>query len=153
MIKCPNCGGLNPQTSSICGACGTSLESVKNANNINNNNNSNNEGLNLYEGQDFNSDADGGKIKNKHVSINFSHIILFIFSILSWLFIPFRWLKLLLAFIFFYYAETSNSKNSIILVLTRIVTAIQIWGVVIAIILKLSASAETVAKYFEYFRF
>ena len=30
MINCPNCGGLNPATSQICGACGASLAGVNN---------------------------------------------------------------------------------------------------------------------------
>lgn len=148
MISCPNCGGLNPDGSSICGACGATLPNNDNASV---NQNVIVDSLSLYETDSVNNKV--SDIKNKHSVISFGHIMLFIFSICSWFLIPYRWLKLLLSFLFFYLAESSNNKNSILLVLTRIITAVQIWGVVIALILKIFTSASIVAKYFEYFRF
>lgn len=159
MIECPNCSGLNPIGAAVCGNCGANLENLNinvNNNQINNNqinNSDNSDGIVLYEKEFFNNAMDTSKVKDKHAAFKFGDIILFILSILSWLLLPIRVVKLVLAFLFFYIAETSNNKNSVFLVLTRIITAIQIFGIVIAILLKLFASPELFSKYFEYFRF
>ena len=152
MIECPKCGGLNPIGFSICGNCGASLGN--DASNMNSNNNTNNnDGIVWYEKEFFNNATDTSKIKNNHATFRFGDIILLVLSIASFLFVPIRLVKLGLAFLFFYMAETSNNKNSILLVLTRIITALQIWGIVIAILLKMFASPEIFVKYFEYFKF
>lgn len=157
MIECPNCRGLSPVGTMVCGACGTSLENVNNSNNNSNNintvPNSNNDGIVLYEKSAFNNPVNTNDIKDKNAGISVWHIILFIASVLSWIFIPTRLVKLGLAFLFFYIAESSNRKNSIFLIFVRIVTAIEILGFVIALLLRIFASTDVVAKYFEYFKF
>ncbi len=153
MVECPKCSGLNPAGAQVCGNCGASLESVNNNFNNTNNNANNNDGIVLYEKEFFNNTQDTSKIKNNHATFRFGDILLLVLSIASWVFVPIRLIKLGLAFLFFYMAETSNNKNSVLLVLTRVITAIQIWGIVIALILKISTSPDIVAKYFEYFRF
>lgn len=146
MINCPNCGGLNPQTSSICGACGASLTGV-------NNNVPTNNGAILYENDTFNSPVNTKDIKDKHGAISIWHIVLFVISVLSYIYIPIRIAKLGLAFVFFYIAESSNHKNSVFLILVRIITAIQILGFVIALVLRVFVGIDAMNEFFIYFRF
>lgn len=155
MIECPKCGGLNSVGTTVCGNCGFNLESVNNnSNNMDSmNNNSNNNGIVLYETEAFNNDIDTSEVKNRHAAFKIGDFILLLLSTLSWLLVPVRLVKLVLAFLFFYIAETSNNKSSIFLVLTRVITAVQIFGIVIALILKIFTSPEIVANYFKYFRF
>jgi len=148
MIECPKCGGLNPSTSPICGSCGASLEGLANQDNQDSN-----PGLFLYEQEGFETPVKPKDVKNKFAFVSIWHIVLFIITVLAIIFIPIRAVKLGLAFIFFYIAESSNHKNSIFLVLVRIITAIEIWGMIIALILRTFVSIDAMNKFFEYFRF
>ena len=152
MIECPKCGGLNPSTSPICGSCGASLDGINNQNN-NQTNQVSNPGLFLYEQEGFETPVKPKDVKNKFAFVSIWHIVLFIITVLAIIFIPIRAVKLGLAFIFFYIAESSNHKNSIFLVLVRIITAIEIWGMIIALILRTFVSIDAMNKFFEYFRF
>ena len=150
MVNCPKCGGLNPTTSQVCGNCGASLSSVNN----NNNTTTKDNGLVLYEGNIFSHKAEAKKdIKKEKFKIEFGDGFLIGGAILGWAFIPNRLIKLILAFVLFYLAETSPRKTTIFLRLTRIITALEIYGVVIALILKITATPDILAKYFEYFKF
>ena len=152
MIECPKCGGLNPSTSPICGSCGASLDGINNQNN-NQTNPVSNPGLFLYEQEGFETPVKVKDVKNKFAFVSIWHIVLFIITVLAIIFIPIRAVKLGLAFIFFYIAESSNHKNSIFLVLVRIITAIEIWGMIIALILRTFVSIDAMNKFFEYCRF
>lgn len=154
MINCPNCGGLNPATSQICGACGASLAGVNNQPQPTNNETKiSSPGLFLYDQEEFQSPIKTEDVKNAQPGISIWHILLFIASICSWIFIPIRIVKLLIAFVFFYIAESSNRKNSIFLILVRIITALQIIGFVIALVLRTFVSADMMYEYFKYFKF
>ncbi len=152
MINCPNCGGLSSVGTMICGSCGADLSNVPN--NVNNSNQNANpdSGLILYD-RDFSTPVDANKVKNKYAFVSPWHIILFVASVCSYVFIPNRLIKLGLAFLFFYIAESSNRKNSVFLVLVKIVTGLQILGVVIALLLRLTTSSDVMNQFFKYFKF
>lgn len=153
MINCPKCGGLNPSTSTVCGACGASLEGLNNTQNNDNTTSVSNPGLFLYDNEEFASPIKPKEVKNKFALISGWHVVLFVLTLVSLIFIPIRAVKLAIAFVFFYIAESSNYKNSIFLVLVRIITALVIWGMVIALILRTFVSIDAMHKFFEYFRF
>ena len=153
MINCPKCGGLSPSTSQVCGACGASLVGTTNAQNNMTNSSVTNPGIVLYDQESFTSPVKVKDVKNKYAAISAWHIMLFIASVCSLIFIPIRIVKLGLAFVMFYIAESSNRKNSIFSILTRIVTAVEIWGFIIALILRVFVSIDAMNKFFEYFRF
>ncbi|MBQ6546413.1 MAG: hypothetical protein IJL74_00240 [Bacilli bacterium] len=149
MFNCPKCGGLSPIGTTVCGACGTNLENVPG--NVSKNEKKDS-GVILYD-RDFASPTDANKVKNKYAFISPWHIIMFVASVCSYIFIPNRLIKLVIAFVFFYIAESSNRKNSAFLVLVRIVTALQILGIVIALLLRLTTSSEIMNEFFKYFKF
>jgi hypothetical protein len=149
MINCPKCGGLSPVGTMVCGSCGEDLSNVPG--NVQNNQNKDN-GLILYD-RDFSTPVDANKVKNKYAFVSPWHIILFVASVCSYIFIPNRLIKLGLAFLFFYIAESSNRKNSVFLVLVKIVTGLQILGVVIALLLRLTTSSDVMNQFFKYFKF
>ena len=151
MINCPNCGGLSPVGTTVCGACGADLRNVPN-NVINTQNDNKDSGIILYD-RDFSTPVDANKVKNKYAFVSPWHVVLFLASICSYIFIPNRLIKLGLAFVFFYIAESSNRKNSIFLILVKIVTGLQILGIVIALILRLTISSDAMNQFFKYFRF
>ena len=146
MFNCPKCGGLSPIGTTVCGACGTNLENVPG--NVSKNEKKDS-GVILYD-RDFASPTDANKVKNKYAFISPWHIIMFVASVCSYIFIPNRLIKLVIAFVFFY---ISNRKNSAFLVLVRIVTALQILGIVIALLLRLTTSSEIMNEFFKYFKF
>ena len=147
-INCPNCGGLSLAGTTVCGACGADLRNVPN-NVPNTQNNNQDSGIILYD-KDFGNQDAAKEVKNKYAFVSPLHIVLFVASLCSYIFIPNRLIKLGLAFVFFYIAESSNRKNSIFLILVRIVTALQILGIVIALILRLTTSSDIMNQFFKY---
>ena len=112
MMGCPNCGRTFESQEKVCPFCGQSLNIVV----VNDNEN---------------NDAE----KSKSGNIVFD-IILFLIAIVCLFLVKIVIVKAIIAVILFVIAETKtkNEGNSLFLSLTRIVTFIQILGVIVGII-------------------
>lgn len=123
MIECPKCRSLNSDDSKICGSCGTDLSNLKRKTKVKSSGE-----VHLKNSNNINKTVRQEYKKMEEQRIKKEGIVLFIISLLCWLFIAIPGVKFFVAFLILVLANFSEDKESIFLTLAKVICILQIIG-------------------------